>query len=178
MKSVGNRIMGIMLKALGANEEYEENMLKDHLFSSEGALQLNSYPSCPNPNRAVGLGPHTDSMLLTILHQNDTNGLQILKEGAEWIKVEPVLGAMVVNIGDLMHIMSNARFRPVYHRVVPSHMRHRFTFAYFYGPSPDYVVAPLANVVLDAPRFRPMMVKEYIRLKYHHFDKALDFVRL
>ncbi|GER39649.1 2-oxoglutarate (2OG) and Fe(II)-dependent oxygenase superfamily protein [Striga asiatica] len=141
-------------------------------------LQLNSYPSCPNPNRAVGLGPHTDSMLLTILHQNDTNGLQILKEGVGWITVEPVSGAMVVNIGDLMHIMSNARFRPVYHRVVPSRMRHRFTFAYFYGPSPNYVVGPLASRVLDAPRFRPMMVKDYIRLKYHHFDKALDFVRL
>ncbi|KAI3468287.1 hypothetical protein Pfo_024950 [Paulownia fortunei] len=176
MKSLAYKILLIILKALGVDEENQELVCSASLYQSEGALQLNSYPSCPNPNRAIGLAPHTDSLLLTILHQNDVNGLQLFQEGLGWISVPPVSGALVVNIGDLMHIFSNARFPTVYHRVIPNETRHRFSIAYFYGPPADSIVAPLSR--LPFPRFRPTTVKEYIGLKNKHLEKALPLLRI
>ncbi|KAK6140980.1 hypothetical protein DH2020_025278 [Rehmannia glutinosa] len=181
MKSLAYKILLIILKALGVdeNDENQENIIdptNNSLFQSEGALQLNSYPSCPNPNRAIGLAPHTDSLLLTILHQNHTNGLQIFQDGKGWISVPPISGALVVNIGDLMHILSNARFPTVYHRVVPNETNHRFSIAYFYGPPADSTVAPLSG--LSLPCFRPVTVKDYIGLKNKHLEKAISLLRV
>ncbi|PIN08055.1 Iron/ascorbate family oxidoreductase [Handroanthus impetiginosus] len=174
MKSLAHKIFLIILKALGLEEEEDD---QETCFSaSEGALQLNSYPSCPSPNRAIGLAPHTDSLLLTILHQNDVNGLQIFQEDMGWVSVPPVPEALVVNIGDLMHILSNGLFPTVCHRVVPNEARRRFSIAYFYGPPTDCVIAPLSK--MSAPRFRPVMVKDYISLKNKHLEKALHLIRI
>lgn len=177
MKSLAYKILLITLKALGVSEEDQKNISSSFLYQSDGALQLNSYPSCPNPSRAIGLPPHTDSLLLTILHQNDTNGLQVLQEGIGWVQIVPVPGALVVNIGDLLHILSNAYFPTVYHRVVPNETSHRLTVAYFYGPPADSVVAPLPKL-LRPPRFRAVTVKEYIGLKSKHLEEALSLIQI
>ncbi|KAG6387949.1 hypothetical protein SASPL_153145 [Salvia splendens] len=177
MKSLAYNILLVMLKALGVDEEDHEKLSSSFLYQSDGALQLNSYPSCPNPSRAIGLAPHTDSLLLTILHQNDTNGLQIMQEGVGWVPIRPTPGALVVNIGDLMHILSNATFHNMYHRVVPNEMSHRFTMAYFYGPPADSVLAPLPKLP-GPPRFRAITVKEYIGLKNKHLEKALSIIQI
>ena len=74
MKNLAEKLMWLMLKSLGITEE-------DINWSSLGgaAIQLNSYPVCPDPDRAMGLAEHTDSSLLTILYQNNTTGLQIFR---------------------------------------------------------------------------------------------------
>lgn len=174
MKSLAYKILLIALKALGVDEEDEEKISSSLLYESNGALQLNSYPSCPNPRQAVGLAPHTDTQLLTILHQNNTNGLQIFQQGIGWIPIPPIPGALVVNLGDLMHILSNACFPAVYHRVVPNDTSHRFTVGYFYGPPTEAVVAPLPK--LPSPRFRAVTVKEYIGIKNKHLEKSLSLI--
>uniref|UniRef100_A0A3Q7EES6 Isopenicillin N synthase-like Fe(2+) 2OG dioxygenase domain-containing protein n=1 Tax=Solanum lycopersicum TaxID=4081 RepID=A0A3Q7EES6_SOLLC len=76
-------------------------------FKFEGALQLNSYPCCPNPNHALRLAPHTDSLFLTILHQiNNTKG-------------------------NLLYILSNGEFPSVYHRVLVDKTKYRVSLAFF-----------------------------------------------
>ena len=121
------------------------------------AVQLNFYPSCPEPNRAMGLAPHTDTSLFTILHQSRITGLQIFKEGKEWVPVHPHPNTLVVHTGDLLHIISNARFRSALHRVTVNSTRERYSVAYFYSPPLDYVVSPLVDSVA---RFRDVTVKE------------------
>lgn len=177
MKSLSHKILLIIIKALGINDQDQGTICSSFLNQSSGALQLNSYPSCPNPSLAIGLAPHTDSLLLTILHQNDTNGLQIFQENVGWIPVPPVPGALVVNIGDLMHIYSNACFPSAYHRVLPNDTEHRFSVAYFHGPTADSVVEPLVEPSTSR-RFRAVTVKEYIGLKNKHLEKALGLLRV
>ncbi|KAL8521943.1 hypothetical protein ACS0TY_012194 [Phlomoides rotata] len=176
MKSLAYKILLIIIKALGVDEEDQERIYSSFHNQSDAALQLNSYPSCPNPSRAIGLAPHTDSLLLTILHQNYTNGLQNFQENTGWIPIPPVKGALVINIGDLMHIYSNARFPTVYHRVIPNETDHRFSVAYFYAPPADSIVEPLSELSLR--RFRPVTVREYLGLKSKHLQKALSLLRI
>lgn len=146
---------------------------------STGAVQLNYYPRCPEPNRAMGLAPHTDTSLLTIPHESQTNGLQIFKEGVGWVRVQPDPRALVVNAGDLLHIMSNARFPCVLHRVTVNSVQHRYSVAYFYGPPVDYVVSPLGatrDSECEEARFRGVTVKEYIGIKAKNLGEALSLI--
>lgn len=90
-----------------------------------------------------------------------------------WVPVHPDPRALVVNVGDLLHIISNARFPCVLHRVTVDRVQHRYSVAYFYGPPLDYVLlSPLA----EQARFRGVTVKEYIGIKANNLGKALSLI--
>lgn len=80
----------------------------------EEALQLNHglqilvanlYPTCPQPDLALGLPAHSDHGLFTVLMQNDVGGLQLMHNG-KWVQVDPVPNSFLVNIGDHMEVFS------------------------------------------------------------------------
>lgn len=173
MKHLSERILLLVLDSFNISTEEMSRVMSD--FPST-ALQLNSYPSCPDPSRAMGLAPHTDTLLLTILNQNNTNGLQIYRDRIGWVSVHPVSGALVVNVGDLFHILSNGRFPSVLHRAVVNEARDRLSFAYFYAPSVDTLISPLSE--LGPRRYRSLTVKEYVQLKGTHLEKALSLTRI
>nr|POE62194.1 1-aminocyclopropane-1-carboxylate oxidase like 7 [Quercus suber] len=60
----------------------------------------NYYPACPEPNRTMGASKHSDPDFFTILLQDQIGGLQILYQN-QWADIPPVIGALVVNLGDL-----------------------------------------------------------------------------
>lgn len=67
-------------------------------------MRMNYYPPCPQPENVIGLNPHSDMGMLTILLQaNDIEGLQIRKDG-QWIPVQPLPNAFVVNLGDMLEV--------------------------------------------------------------------------
>ncbi|KAK8991011.1 hypothetical protein V6N11_062037 [Hibiscus sabdariffa] len=118
MKTLCNKIVGIMLGSLGLTHEDDMNWFQPQNGSDQTQclFHLNSYPVCPDPDRAMGLAPHTDTSLITVVNQFNTGGLQVYQDGAGWVPVEPVEGALVVNVGDLMQIVSNGKFKSVLHR--------------------------------------------------------------
>ncbi|XP_059644881.1 gibberellin 3-beta-dioxygenase 1-like [Cornus florida] len=174
VKALAYNLFLLILESLDISKEEMDRATS--VGESAGALQLNSYPPCPDPDCALGLAPHTDTLLLTVLHQSDTDGLQIFREGSGWVTVSPVAGALVVNVGDLLHIFSNARFHNVYHRAAVNRSRHRISVAYFYAPPPDSLVTPFSK--LEFPRYRSLTVKEYVRIKAMHLEKALSLIRI
>ena len=69
------------------------------------AMRTNYYPPCPEPDKVIGLAPHSDGVGLTILLQlSDTQGLQVRKDG-NWVTVRPSPYAFVVNIGDILEVL-------------------------------------------------------------------------
>ena len=170
MKVLAERLTQMMFSLMDISEEKTKWVGASNI---SGAVQLNFYPSCPEPNRAMGLAPHTDTSLFTILHQSRITGLQIFKEGKEWVPVHPHPNTLVVHTGDLLHLISNARFRSALHRVTVNSTRERYSVAYFYSPPLDYVVSPLVDSVA---RFRDVTVKEYIGIKAKNFGEALSLI--
>ena len=55
---------------------------------------------CPQPDT---LGD-TDPNVLTVLIQNEIGGLLQAKCGEDWVVVEAVPGAIVINIGDMLQV--------------------------------------------------------------------------
>ena len=61
--------------------------------------KINFYPPCPQPEVTLGVGPHTDLCVVTILLPNDVEGLQVFKDG-RWHDVPHVPEAFNVFMGD------------------------------------------------------------------------------
>ncbi|KAK9101844.1 hypothetical protein Sjap_019098 [Stephania japonica] len=158
MRKLAERLLPLMMDSLGIPTDRlpwhwptPTTTTTETNSTTYTALQLNSYPPCPDPNRAMGIAPHTDTSLFTILQQTQpSTGLQVLRDGVGWAPVPPVSEALVVNIGDLFHILSNGRFPSALHRAVVDRTHHRYSVGYFYGPPIDINIFPL----LDPPRYR------------------------
>ena len=183
MKKLAERLMQLMLLSLGLTEDIKWAGPMNEFRDITSVLQLNSYPACPNPNQAMGLAAHTDSSLLTILYQSRTSGLQVLRpedhhSPARWVMVPPIPGALVVNVGDLCHILSNGRFQSVLHRAVVNRTHHRVSAAYICGPPAHVKVSPITMPVGRYPAYRPVTWREYLGLKARLFDKALASIKV
>nr|AVP71909.1 GA3ox1 [Paris polyphylla var. yunnanensis] len=178
MKELTLKLMRLMILSLGPdNNDGIKGTRPGPASDLVGVLQLNSYPVCPDPDRAMGLAAHTDSSLLTVLHQSRTNGLQVLREPdragpAHWVAVPPIPGALVVNVGDLLHILSNGRFKNVLHRAIVNRTHHRVSVAYICGPQDWVEVSPLVRPG-EGPTYRSVTWTQYLGLKAKLFDKAL-----
>ncbi|KAK1362998.1 Gibberellin 3-beta-dioxygenase 1 [Heracleum sosnowskyi] len=169
-----------MLESLGITEVDIDRASREGKSGGEAVIQLNSYPVCPDPDRAMGLAAHTDSSLLTILHQNKTSGLQIFKKGTGWLTVQPQTGVLVVNIGDLMHILSNGLYPTVLHRALVNGKQQRISVAYIYGPPANVHISPLPKLVdhYHLCLYRPVTWSEYLELKSKHFRDTLSVIRI
>ncbi|XP_047342287.1 gibberellin 3-beta-dioxygenase 1-like [Impatiens glandulifera] len=176
MKMLSKRVMWLMLGSLGLSMDD----VKWAEQSGSAAIQFNSYPSCPDPDRAMGLAAHTDSTLFTILYQSNTSGLQVQREKAKWLTVPPITGALVINIGDLFHILSNGSYPSILHRAVVNRTQHRLSIAFLYGPPANILISPISKLVDSShpALFRAVTWSEYLGLKAKHFNKALSMVRV
>lgn len=140
--SLAHRLLAVMLQNLGADPTMP-------LSSFDGAhtsfLRLNHYPACDDPaaGAALGVGEHTDSGALTLLLQDRQPGLEVQRHG-RWHGVPPLPGALVVNIGDIVQVWSNDRYRAGLHRVLTNPTQDRYSAAFFFNPCSDTVYAPLA----------------------------------
>ncbi|KAJ3694166.1 hypothetical protein LUZ60_009646 [Juncus effusus] len=186
MKRLANRLLQVMLLSLGLSQEEinQTGPIRDPNDMST-AIQLNSYPVCPDPDRTIGLAAHTDSGLLTLLYQNGISGLQVLRPKDDigptrWLTVPVVPNTFIINIGDLMHILSNGRFRSVVHRAVVNRVHHRISVGCFCGPLADVKVAPVSKLAGPerGPVYRPVTWPEYQRLRGKVFDKALQALKM
>ncbi|KAJ1275356.1 hypothetical protein BS78_05G129200 [Paspalum vaginatum] len=89
-------LMEAALEALGIPRR---RSLLAELAVGYSQLMLNCYPACPQPELALGLPPHSDYGLFTILLQGHVEGLQVMHHG-RWLTVDPVPGSFTVNVGD------------------------------------------------------------------------------
>ncbi|XP_035540263.1 1-aminocyclopropane-1-carboxylate oxidase homolog 4-like [Juglans regia] len=92
-------LFSLISEALGLEKDFSQKRLGD---PPELRTQANYYPPCPNPDLTLGLAIHTDLPALTVLQQSaEVTGLQVLKDG-EWVAVDPIPNAFVINLGDQM----------------------------------------------------------------------------
>nr|GMC65249.1 gibberellin 3-beta-dioxygenase 3-like [Ipomoea batatas] len=177
MRGLAEKIALLIFKSLGISREDVEWFESK---SMEAFLHLNSYPNCPNPTRALGMAPHRDTSLITLLYQSSTNkGLQVYGPNLKWVDVEPISNAFVVNVAEMLQLYSNDQFKSVVHRAIVSEAQHRISVVYFYGPNIDVKISSSPKLIKDGefPIYRPVSLKEYRKIKNVHFDKALEMVR-
>ncbi|KAL9144648.1 hypothetical protein ABFS82_14G309800 [Erythranthe guttata] len=145
LKKLALRVLETMDENLGLPKGYLNKAFNGGQDSKNAAFfgtKVSHYPPCPHPEKVTGLRAHTDAGGVILLFQDDeVNGLQILKDGA-WIDVQPMRNAVVINTGDQIEVLSNGRYKSVWHRVLARPDGNRRSIASFYNPSYKAVIAP------------------------------------
>ena len=100
-KRVAEAVMELLSEGLGLDAE----KFKKLTFSESRSLVGIYYPYCPQPDLTLGLTPHTDPGIVTVLLQNEIEGLQVKHQERGWVPVKPVPGGVIVNIGDFLQVM-------------------------------------------------------------------------
>ncbi|XP_071738170.1 hyoscyamine 6-dioxygenase-like [Rutidosis leptorrhynchoides] len=152
------RILELICEGLGIEAGYfEGDLSKNHVLS------INHYPPCPDPSLTMGIPKHADANLITVLFQGNISGLQVLKNG-QWLGVEPVPHAFVVNIGNQLEVISNGKLRSAEHRGVTNSKVSRTTIGSFILPNHETIIKPAKTMIESVPLYRPFKYKEFSKL--------------
>ncbi|KAG8081858.1 hypothetical protein GUJ93_ZPchr0014g46670 [Zizania palustris] len=144
MAEYGNHMARIARKlfdALAAELGLDGQQTASYLAERHGLLRLYRYPPCPSSDSCLGMEPHTDSSVLSIiLAQDHVGGLQVLRDGA-WYDVAPAPGELLVNLADMLQAISGGLYQSVRHRVLASRpTTERLSLCYFAFPQDDAVI--------------------------------------
>ncbi|KAH9864084.1 hypothetical protein J1614_010017 [Plenodomus biglobosus] len=96
-------------------------------------------------------GAHTDYGCITLLLADPTpSALQVQLKNGTWLNADPIPGAFVVNIGDMIERWTNGLWKSTLHRVIHTGGRDgtsRISVPFFYEPGFEVEVAPLGKIV-------------------------------
>ncbi|KAI4684469.1 uncharacterized protein J4E84_006459 [Alternaria hordeiaustralica] len=164
VKKVGEALVHAMGVALdlgpppgeGATQStQDEEIFLRNCSDSFWVMRMIGYPPLTTPISGdenidqFSCGAHTDYGCVTLLLTDPTpSSLQVLlKDGTTWLNADPLPGAFVVNIGDMIERWTNGLWKSTKHRVIHRGERYRVSVPFFYEPNFEAWVEPLGKCV-------------------------------
>ncbi|SDS51887.1 Isopenicillin N synthase [Halopseudomonas xinjiangensis] len=139
-----------------------EDAFTKHVTTPPSQLRLIHYPFNPDAADRPGIGAHTDYECFTILLPT-APGLEVLNGAGEWIDVPLMKDAFVINIGDMLEVLSNGLFVATSHRVRKV-AEERYSFPLFCACDYDTVIAPVPVLLSETnpARYEPIVCGEHL----------------
>ncbi|XP_076894773.1 protopine O-dealkylase-like [Bidens hawaiensis] len=159
------KMLDDLLQDLAESLSMDRNAFLQHFEpeQSEIKVRVNYYPPCPRPDLAIGLMPHSDASGLTLLLEFGATGALQVYKGSNWVTLEwPNDNSLLVNIGDLVEIMSNGVLKSVWHQVRTQLDVERFSLVYFYNPPPQCTIGPVVGGSLMEEMYKKVVVEDYV----------------
>ena len=141
IEPLGLALMRALAAGLGQSSDYFDRKMTPEPYTR---VKIIRYPAQPERGGSgQGLGLHSDTGIITLILQDAIPGLQVMSEG-KLVDVEPLCGAYVVNLGEMMQATTNGYLRATKHQVVsPPAGQQRISIAYFVNPRLDARFEPL-----------------------------------
>ena len=164
-----------LFKLFAAGLELPLDFFEPLLTRPTAQLRLIYYPAMDRalpPEKATGIGAHTDYECFTILRQTDP-GLQVQNRAGEWIEAPPIPGTFVINIGDMFQRWTNDLFVSTPHRVISNTGKERYSFPLFFGLNHSTVVRCLDGCTSpdNPPRYPPTHFGHWIETMHTYAYK-------
>ncbi|XP_057513774.1 probable 2-oxoglutarate-dependent dioxygenase SLC1 [Actinidia eriantha] len=157
--------LGLAITTNNITRQDDNDNILEELKDGSQLMVVNCYPPCPEPHLTLGMPPHSDYGFLTLLLQDEVEGLQIqLRE--RWFTVQPIPTSFVVNVGDHLEIFSNGRYKSVLHRAVVNSTRTRISVASLHSVPVTTTIRPWPKLTNEANPRRYMDTDFATFLKY------------
>lgn len=154
IKKIGQQIFQSFALALDLDEHYFDA----HISKAPSQLRLIHYPYIADIQDKEGIGAHTDYECFTLLLPT-APGLQVLNKAGQWIDVPLLENTLIMNISDMMEILSNGRYLATKHRVKKV-AEERYSFPFFFSCDYDYIIQPLINP--ESAHYAPLKGGEHL----------------
>ncbi|KAI4324723.1 hypothetical protein MLD38_030182 [Melastoma candidum] len=153
-----------------------EKYLEEHMDSTNYLLRVMKYEGPNTSDTKLGLVSHTDKNIVSILYQNEVEGLEVKTKDGDWIPFKPTPESFVVMTGDSLHAWTNGRLHSPQHRVVMSGNDARYSVGLFSIPKAGYIIkAPNEMVDNDHPLlFKPFDLIEFLGFCYTEAGKRSE----
>ncbi|XP_078165767.1 2'-deoxymugineic-acid 2'-dioxygenase-like [Carex rostrata] len=170
-RKVSMTLLSLISEGLGLKEGYFEG----DLSSSQVIINANYYPPCPAPDLTLGLLPHCDFNLITLLLQGAVSGLEIMHQ-AKWVRVDPIQNAFVINFGHQLEIITNGVLKSIEHRAVTNSGAARTSVAMFITPDKESFISPAKEFVNEEnpPLYKSFVFKDFLRIYIELSAKRVD----
>jgi isopenicillin N synthase-like dioxygenase len=149
--ALGDHLLRALALALGQPMDFFDPIVEPR---PDFRLKIIRYPAAATPDERQGLGEHRDAGFMSIILQDDVGGLQVLR-GDEFVDVPRLPGTYVVNLGEMVQLLTHGYFRAAIHRVVsPPLGTERISIAYFHNPALHATLTPVplpAELAAQAP---------------------------
>ncbi|TVU06034.1 hypothetical protein EJB05_49224, partial [Eragrostis curvula] len=175
MQSLGSAVVRMVLESL----DLPENVAASPHAAVNHVVRLSHYAARPDATEADGglsLEAHYDSSFLTVLMQNEVEGLEVQARDGRWIAVPPERNTCAVIAGELLMVMTNGRVPACWHRVRTPSGRERFLAVLIALPAAgSTMVHPLDELIDGAhPRlYRPIDFEAYMQFRYSNEGREL-----
>ncbi|PHU02331.1 hypothetical protein BC332_27582 [Capsicum chinense] len=157
----GAIIESILNESLGLPPSTLEEFNNDR--NSDVLTALHYLPATETGN--IGVNSHKDVGCITFVLQDEVGGLEVQNDG-KWIPVTPKEGALVVNIGIVLQVLTNNKYKSPNHRVVRPNGRSRNSFSFFYNVSAGKWIEPLPHFtkqIAEKPNYKGFFYKDYLQ---------------
>lgn len=162
MTKLCDRLTLIILKALGIPKRQYQNLFQRPTIW----LRLLHYPPQTLPDKDLyGSAPHRDFGAITVLAQDHVGGLQVQSPQGDWLDVPELPNSFVVNVGNMLHRLTNGLLISTPHRVINKSGSERYSCPFFYDPNINAVIKPQGNGVSSSnpEKFEPIIYGDYLK---------------
>lgn len=154
LRDISQQIFSAFALALGVNEDF----FVDKINNAPSQLRLIHYPYNPDAKDVEGIGAHTDYECFTLLLPT-APGLQVLNKAGEWIDIPLIENTFIMNIGDMMEILSNGKYLATKHRVKKV-SEERYSFPLFCACNYNVVIEPIIQT--EDPHYEAIIGGEHL----------------
>ncbi|CAM8913282.1 unnamed protein product [Rhodiola kirilowii] len=150
-------MLKVICESYGAGSSYES-----FAKNTCAVFRLMKY-LVPPSGEAIGLIPHTDKNVLTLLCENG-EGLEIMSKDGVWSPLTIPQGCFLVIVGDLLKAWSNGRLHPMKHKVTISGNKDRYSIGLFTIPE-DGVPVEVPKELVDNEhpiKYKPVTYNDYM----------------
>lgn len=159
MEELGHSMLPLYARALDITPNYFDVLFTDPTWLTRNV----HYPAMKAEENQFGISPHSDHGFITLLPISDIPGLEVKSQTGDWISVDFIEGAILINSGDFMKKWTNGRFIATPHRVLAPN-KDRFISAFFYNPNWDVRSDPLRSCVnaQNPPQFKVTTFQDHL----------------
>lgn len=143
-----------------------EKYLDEHMDSTNYLLRVMKYKGPKTTETKLGLNSHTDKNIVTILCQNQVDGLEVQTKNGEWINVTPSPNSFIAMIGDSLYAWTNGRLHSPYHRVMMKGNESRYSAGLFSIPKEGYIIKAPDELIDEQ---HPLLFKPFDHVEFLAF---------